>query len=41
MAKKKSNIDYLTIVAIAAVGTAGYFIYRFVKKKQDEKKRNA
>lgn len=38
MAKKKSNIDYLTIVAIAAVGTAGYFIYRFVKKKQDEKK---
>lgn len=38
MAKKKSNIDYLTVVGIAAVGAAGYFIYRYVKKKQDEKK---
>ena len=37
MAKKKSNINYLTIAGIAAVGAAGYFIYRFVKKKQDEK----
>ena len=38
MATKKSNINYLTIAGIAAVGAAGYFIYRYVKKKQDEKK---
>jgi len=38
MATKKSNIDYYTIAGIAAVGAAGYFIYRYVKKKQDEKK---
>lgn len=35
---KKSNINYLTLAGIAAVGAAGFFVYRYVKKKQDEKK---
>lgn len=36
--KKKSNIDYFTIAGIAIAGAAGFFVYRYVKKKQGEKK---